>query len=678
MFLQKGFQSAAGRSQALLRPTNMSALRATTAISQRPYFSVFEKIKDRFRSPLRHIESFAEPDGYASSSQMPEGYRLHGNSAASFSASMTQNSIELNQWHEMEATVHSQFGTVDNPVLIFTSDSSWRIVICMGPGIEDDSHSHEKIFYMVREGPINRCQVCGQCFKIVRLKDEFSEEQDYYTMMFSTLSHFDVSEEDMAVPVSYLAFFGDRPSTSLQTIPATNVYIHVNPDEADRILVDPAYKLERLKEAHEKLYAMHEAYRAVDKQMATQRIQLPVPFGRDLYETWYDIEKSISKFDRLFNKVEKFNARKLSSDPATHARRERRMQERKKTRNTDNFTFFLGNMTEEEQQYRDYFETDLENDPEDEYIESRWDEEKIANSGQFDPKLYDFLELSMISEIHENFQDIVEDKIFKFKYRQNADAPAVFKERNERMISRFLERAKTRDPAIEQNINQLYFDDSRDSSVAAYMVDHENYRETAEDETRAWREYIAKEGVQQYRDYYEDAAEEHGFFEYLDNLSNRDQIRFMECFTDYTQDRTQNKGHILIPKREFNPELSSFSNFLLDLVDFRDRVRPMASDLARFDASLLHQKRNVDELEAQMREFKEGISEGTAQAGGEEVQSVEEGYSSLEIAAESEADAEPEAAEPDLEAAAEAAEEEAPAEEAAEEAAEEEPKKKDE
>jgi hypothetical protein len=26
-------------------------------------------------------------------------------------------------------------------------------------------------------------------------------------------------------------------------------------------LVDPAYKLEKLKEAHEKLYAMHEAYK---------------------------------------------------------------------------------------------------------------------------------------------------------------------------------------------------------------------------------------------------------------------------------------------------------------------------------------------------------------------------------------------------------------------------------
>ena len=426
MFLQRGLFRQGARNpmrpmQSVLRP---AAASPQPQFQSRPYFSVFEKIKDRFRAPMRHIQSFTEPDGYAYQSQMPEGYRLHGNSAASFSASLTQNALELNQWHEMEATVHSQFGTVDNPVLIFTSDSSWRIVICMGPGIEDDSHSHEKIFYMVREGPINRCQVCGQCFKLVRLKDEFSEQQDYYTMMFSTLSHFDVSEEDTAINLTNL--FGDRPQVNMQTIPATNVYIHVNSDEADRILVDPAYKLERLKEAHEKLYAMHEAYKEVDRQMAGQRILLPVPYGRDLYETWYEIEKSISKFDRLFNRVEKFNARKLSSDPETHERRERRMQEAARKRTVDNYTFFFGAMTEEEQKYRDYFETDLENDPEDEYIEELRDEGRIAATGQFDPKLYDFLELGMIDEIHENFEDVIEDKIFKYKYRMNSDGPEVF------------------------------------------------------------------------------------------------------------------------------------------------------------------------------------------------------------------------------------------------------------
>lgn len=81
--------------------------------------------------------------------------------------------------------------------------------------------------------------------------------------MFSTLSHFDVAEEDLAINLT--SFFGDRPQSTMQTVPATNVYIHVNADEADRILVDPAYKLERLKEAHEKIYAMHEAYKALER-----------------------------------------------------------------------------------------------------------------------------------------------------------------------------------------------------------------------------------------------------------------------------------------------------------------------------------------------------------------------------------------------------------------------------
>jgi hypothetical protein len=252
----------------------------------------------------------------------------------------------------MESTVHSQFGTVDNPVLIFTSDSSWRIVICMGPGIEDDAHSHEKIYYMVHEGPMNRCQVCGQCFKIVRLKDEFSEEMDYYSMMFSTLSHFDVSEEDLAINLT--SFFGDRPQATMQTVPATNVYIHVNADESDRILVDPAYKLEKLKEANEKLYAMHESFKAVERQMASQRISFKVPYGRDLYETWFSIEQSIKKFDRLFNKVEKFEARKFS-DPDNFERREKRMLDRKRERWTENYTYFFGGLSEEEQMYRDYF-----------------------------------------------------------------------------------------------------------------------------------------------------------------------------------------------------------------------------------------------------------------------------------------------------------------------------------
>lgn len=51
----------------------------------------------------------------------------------------------------------------------------------------------------------------------------------------------------------------------MQTIPGTNVYVQVNSDDADRILVDPAYKLEKLTEVHEKLYAMCTSYKIVEK-----------------------------------------------------------------------------------------------------------------------------------------------------------------------------------------------------------------------------------------------------------------------------------------------------------------------------------------------------------------------------------------------------------------------------
>lgn len=51
---------------------------------------------------------------------------------------------------------------------------------------------------------------------------------------------------------------------------------------------------------------------------------LKIPVGRDLYESWYKIEKSIMKFDRIFNKIEKFNARAMT-DVANHERREKRM-----------------------------------------------------------------------------------------------------------------------------------------------------------------------------------------------------------------------------------------------------------------------------------------------------------------------------------------------------------------
>lgn len=158
-------------------------------------------------------------------------------------------------------------------------------MICQGPGSEEDSHSHEKMYYFIREGPMHRCHLCGQCFKLVRLKDEFSELNDYYSLMFSDLPIFEIQEEDLTMPLHNV--FGDRPSLTHQTLPGTNVYFHVNPDVADHMLVDPAYKLEKMKDAHERLYAMHLAYREIDRQTEKMEYQLQTPYDKDVYENWW-------------------------------------------------------------------------------------------------------------------------------------------------------------------------------------------------------------------------------------------------------------------------------------------------------------------------------------------------------------------------------------------------------
>jgi hypothetical protein len=277
----------------------------------------------------------------------------------------------------------------------------------------------------------------------------------------------------------------------------------------------------------------------------------------------------------------------------------------------------------------------------------------------------------------------------------------------------------------------IYARDNVDASVAQVALDVSNYKTTAMDETNVHREYMVREACQQYRDYYESDAEEHGFFEYLDNLTNRDRIRFMEIGEDFSLSKDpptmltngEMKEYGMIPKREFNPELSAFSNLTLDLLDFKDRVRPQARDMALFDASRPYQRaaanlENISKMD-ENDEFRRYLNEKDDQTDedrkmlkmmdhnatlsmedkkrsfvsmieqnkGRSVddlmanlvenfvdanQTVEEGYSSIEIPAETDSEQVHAAeAEPVIEEAVEAAEAEPVIEEVVEEAAEE-------
>jgi hypothetical protein len=166
----------------------------------------------------------------------------------------------------------------------------------------------------------------------------------------------------------------------------------------------------------------------------------------------------------------------------------------------------------------------------------------------------------------------------------------------DRVKERFFDRALNRDISVEADLIGIYQTDEEKASFAQLVLDHEKFEATADKATLAKREYMVAEALQQYRDYFEDDESEAAAFEYLDNLSNRDRIRFMEIFEDHTADQLKGKGHAMIQKREYNPELSSFNNLLLDLVDFKDRVRPLANDLALMDVSRKYQSRSMEEV----------------------------------------------------------------------------------
>ena len=87
----------------------------------------------------------------------------------------------------------------------------------------------------------------------------------------------------------------------------------------------------------------------------------------------------------------------------------------------------------------------------------------------------------------------------------------------------------------------------------------------------------------------------------------------------------------MIHKREYNPELSVFSNLVLDLADFKDRVRPLAKDISLMDVSRPYQKHNVREIEEERQEFQETIRRLRSEIDSDRIE--EEGYTSREIEA---------------------------------------------
>ena len=109
------------------------------------------------------------------------------------------------------------------------------------------------------------------------------------------------------------------------------------------------------------------------------------------------------------------------------------MLERANKRWNGAFTVFSGNLTEEEQRYRDYFETDLDQEREDERLEEYLDRQELLTDQRYNLNKFDFQEGYTIG-YEDDQSSFVEKKIFKFKYRRALDSPADYERKNQRMV----------------------------------------------------------------------------------------------------------------------------------------------------------------------------------------------------------------------------------------------------
>lgn len=71
-----------------------------------------------------------------------------------------------------------------------------------------------------------------------------------------------------------------------------------------------------------------------------------------------------------------------------------------------------------------------------------------------------------------------------------------------------------------------------------------------------------------------------------------------------------------------------FSNLVLDLVDFKDRVRPLARDIALMDVSRQYQKHSIRDIMEEKSNLVDSVSKLQAAL---EKEALEEGYSSREL-----------------------------------------------
>ena len=131
---------------------------------------------------------------------------------------------------------------------------------------------------------------------------------------------------------------------------------------------------------------------------------------------------------------------------------------------------------------------------------------------------------------------------------------------------------------VERHLKR-FADAKMQENLALYYQAVNSNNAQLEAKTKArYFEFVAKEAVQQYKDYYEDDTTQD--LSLLDNISGQSLQSFIVAFENHTQSRVEQSGYKTFPKRQWNPAFGLWKNFLLDLQDFNNEIAPRARVLA--------------------------------------------------------------------------------------------------
>lgn len=466
-------------------------------IATRRPFGVFGALNNAIKTPLKHFNKFFEGSRGDNSPIGNLGEKFD-DEAAEWQAVIVEGAYELNTFQNWDNIIQGNFGTLDNPHLIFTSDIPYRFVGCTGAPGEDDFEGHEIMYFMLREGPLQRCMSCGQVFKLVRLRDEQSTENEYYRRDFVPQDIQEMGEADHWIMLNAVRFmmFNSYEHTHFE-VATDPVFSLKNSDDHDRLLVDPAYRLEQIKIGEHKMNVMNK----VEENLAQSAYKIygrnPVPFTKDTYENLVHAEIAANRLNRHFKAVQRFNMRSVL-DPINHARREQRMKERATQRIKESHTFYLNGMTEGELQFRDYYESDEE--ALNMLSQNLKAEKELAlSNNDFEIKNFKFME--QYSDTNDkDASGYISKKVFRFNYRQAYYSREDHQRKENRMLQRL------RDSNFARSIN-----DAVAGSAAKALKEP-----LAKSNKLEFYELVVKQALENYKNYFEsDLEEDFGFVQGL-------------------------------------------------------------------------------------------------------------------------------------------------------------------